>query len=424
MKFKRVAALAIATTMTACCFAGCGKEEKQKPEQVGSASVYDLLRKEVDNAKYSVSFHIASGDATMDSDLVFSQDGDKFCLDKVKVASNNGENVEIANIFSGSNEAFYLNLGVLTEAMASDSISSMEEDSLGAIASTIPLLFEGVDCLKIGLPQVEAKSSPEFANELVKNIEGAISNAGFQFVASESGKEFTLKVDSLEGVNNIAKEFLEQVKSSSEVYANYANSMSEEDANKIAKDYAIGMMEGLFEEVAKYFECEFTESNRENLKKQVGELLENENLVKPATKEETKQQIESLVDEFLAQFKEDGTTEGVKSFETTLVVKETEDGVDVTGSVKSELEEGEKIECSFEMSIDEGAASVELPKDATELKEIVGNVMEMLDGVGFFDDVKDIVKGADEATVNEFIDSFFEGVKSGLEEEGELGIAS
>ena len=229
----------------------------------------------------------------------------------------------------------------------------------------------------------------------------------------------------MEGFNNLEKELYTQIKASSDVYATYIEANNKSLTNENVKTYIGDQLNGIFEEIFKYFEIELTESNKETLKTNVETLMENMSITsEEVTKEDAKNSLLEEMDVKIAEIDE-MDLESIKSFEAVFVITETESGFTFSIDVVSEYEEDilifdeevlpsenvetVKNEISLKGTIEEGKASVSLPEKSTELKGIVENVMPLLDGFGILKGVKESLEGADEETVNAFIDGLFQG---------------
>lgn len=423
MKIKKITAFALIAAMTLSCITGCGKDNEESKETGNSeASVFDLMRKEIDNATISMDFSSTENELKNTGNAVISLDKDKFCLDSIKIdgvekEDEKTETIEIKNLLSGGKDAIYLNIGDLTKSLSSETPS---EGSLGMVGMIVPLLFKDVECLKIELPKTEEISTKEIEEEFVKNLENAVKNAGFSFVTGEDGKTFTLKINSIEGFNKLEKELYTQMKASSDVYATYMEASNSSLTSENVKSYLESQLSGIFEEIAKYLDMELTDNNKENLKTNIKTLLENTTITsEKVTKEDAKKQIEEEIDAKIAEIEKQ--SEGVKNFEVVFVVTDTEDGLVLEMNAKSEVEESGKHEFSIKATIKEGNASVTFPEKTTDLKGIVANVMPVLDSFGALEGLE-TMKGADEETINMFIDSIFEGLASVEDLESEDGL--
>lgn len=416
MKLKKITAMILATIMVVGCFTGCGKDEKEKVAK-SSGSVFDLLKQDNDNCVISLDSSYKetfSGEDTNETNskasVVLSLDSSKnmYSLDTIKIEGDEGSNLEVEKLISGSKDAIYLNVGSLMTSLSSEQTDS----SMSSIGTMLQMVFKDVEYLKVDLPSKEMLSTKEvkdeiIKDEIIKNLETSIKNAGFNFVASEDGKTFTMKVTNVEGLFKIEKELYNQIKASSDVYATYLESINNNLTDENVKTYIGDMANDLFEEVAKYFEIELTDSNKETLKTNIDKWLEEESSpVELLTKEEAKKQIEESIDAKLEEL--DYKYEGIKKMETTFVVKDTDEGMSIAIESKSETTEGDKTEGTFDIAIKEGKANISLPSESTDFKDIVGNVMELLDGFGLLEDVKAEFTGADEETLNVFINSLFE----------------
>lgn len=412
MKLKKFTAMMLAAIMVVGCFTGCGKDEKEEVANT-SGSVFDLLKQENDNCVISLDFNYKETFSDEDTNetnskgsVVLSLDSSKnmYSLDTIKIEGDEDSNFSIEKLISGSKDTIYLNVGSLMTSLSSEQTDS----SMNSIGMMLQMVFKDVEYLKVDLPSKEMLSTKEVKDEFIKNLETAIKNAGFNFVASEDGKTFTMKVTNVEGLVKIEKELYNQIKASSDVYATYMESSKNNLTDENVKTYIGDMANDLFEEVAKYFEIELTDSNKETLKTNIDKWLEEGVSVstEQLTKEEAKKQIEESMDAELEAL--DYEYEDIKNMETTFVVKDTDEGMSITIEAKSETTEGEKAEGTFDIAIKEGKANISLPSESTDFKDIVGNIMTLLDGFGLFEDVKTVLTGADEETLNVFINSLFE----------------
>ena len=423
MKIKKITALALVAAMTLSCITGCGKDkDEQKGSEASSGSVFDLMREEIDNATMSLDFDYKANGSDTKGNIVVSLDKDKFSLDTIKMEGGE-DTLEVNKLISGGQDAIYLNVGSLTESLSKTKVEG--GGLLSSLGAMIPMVFSGVDYLKIDLPKIEEVSTKEIEEEFIKNLETAITNSGFNFANSEDGKAFTLKITSMEGFNNLEKELYTQIKASSDVYATYIEANNKSLTNENVKTYIGDQLNGIFEEIFKYFEIELTESNKETLKTNVETLMENMSITsEEVTKEDAKNSLLEEMDVKIAEIDE-MDLESIKSFEAVFVITETESGFTFSIDVVSEYEEDilifdeevlpsenvetVKNEISLKGTIEEGKASVSLPEKSTELKGIVENVMPLLDGFGILKGVKESLEGADEETVNAFIDGLFQG---------------
>lgn len=407
MKLKKFTAIALATTLAFSSLVGCSKDESKDNAK---ASVFDLLKEETDNATMSLKFNYSEDETKSSGNLTLSYDKGNFSLDNVKLSEEGGETIEISKLLSGGKDAIYLNVGTFME-------SSQDSESLGQVASILSLIFQDVEYLKIELPETKEISTKEITDEFVKNLETALNNAGFNFVASEDGKTFTLKVSTLEGNEKIAKELLTQMKASGDVYAKYIMESNNNVSSDSVKDYVQEQVTSIFEEMMKYYGATLTNKNKETLSTYIGEWVEENVSVsyEEMTLEDAKTQFEETIDEKLAEINGEYDDEELMpvatmvSMETSFVVTDTEDGTIINIEIKSEDSDEVKYEGTFELTITNGNANVSFPEKSTALKDIVGNVMPLVDGFGILGDISSELEGATEEEIDEFITSIFDG---------------
>ena len=408
MKIRKLGALFLAMTFILGLFTGCGAKSQ--------TSVYEVLSRTYKNADIQLKATTNTNGEKVSLQVDAASFDNNYQLSNVSV-SKDGVTGGVKDFIYGNTTSFYLNAKTLNHAIDSTSMKSL---SVPIQIKMLQDILKDTNYLKLDLPKRKPIEMDVVQKELVQNIATSLEKAGCEFQYEKSNNSYTLELSDPLKMSKFAKEFGNQMKKSSSVYAKWLNTCYASVDKKEQNAYVKNQLSSLFDSAAKFYGITLTKDQKNLFSTRLQKILDtqekNGTQVLPSEKE-LQALIEKTCDNYQASLKSLGKTikkEGFKDATFKMVVIDNQTSVSIKTSF-SIVDANKKVaKATCNLVISERKKAIELPKKASTLNDVTGNILQFLENNQIMpENNREMFESLTEKEVTEFINSIFDSIEQG-----------
>ena len=408
MKIRKLGALFLAMTFILGLFTGCGAKSQ--------TSVYEVLSRTYKNADIQLKATTNTDGEKVALQVDAATFDNHYQLSNVSI-SNDGVTGGVKDFIYGNTTSFYLNAKTLNHAIDSTTMKSL---SVPIQIKMLSSILKDTDYLKLDLPKRKPIKMDVVQKELVSNIATSLEKAGCEFQYEKSNNSYTLELSDTLKMAKFAKEFGNQMKKSSSVYAKWLSACYASVDKKEQNAYIKNQLSSLFDSAAKFYGITLTKEQKNLFSARLQKILDaqekNGTQVLPSEKE-LQAIIEKTCDNYQESLKHLGKTikkEGFKdaTFKIVVIDNQTSVSIQTSFSIVDANKKVAKATCNLVIS--ERKKAIELPKKASTLNDVTGNVLQFLEDNQIMPGGnREIFESLTEKEVTEFINSMFDSIEQG-----------
>ena len=408
MKIRKLGALFLAMTFILGLFTGCGAKSQ--------TSVYEVLSRTYKNADIQLKATTNTDGEKVALQVDAATFDNHYQLSNVSI-SNDGVTGGVKDFIYGNTTSFYLNAKTLRHAIDSTTMKSL---SVPIQIKMLSSILKDTDYLKLDLPKREPIKMDVVQKELVQNIATSLEKAGCEFQYEKSNNSYTLEISDPSRMAKFATEFGNQIKKSSPVYAKWLSTCYSSVDKKEQDTYVKSQLSSLFDSAAKFYGITLTKDQKNLFSTRLQKILDtqekNGTQALPSEKE-LQAIIEKTCDNYQTSLKSLGKTikkEGFKDATFKIVVIDNQTSVSIKTSF-SIVDANKKVtKATCNLVISERKKAIELPKKASTLSDVTGNVLQFLEDNQIMPGGnREIFESLTEKEVTEFINSMFDSIEQG-----------